>query len=100
MIANSFKVAYIFNPGDGNQQNAQIAQARPAKRRKVARTTKIDASKQHVPQPESAFTPLFNGAESHDVVRLRKELFETAWPVLEARIQVGCTLPTNIPRCT
>lgn len=34
-----------------------------------------------------SFTPLFNGAETPDALHLRKTLFETAWPVLEARIQ-------------
>lgn len=33
--------------------------------------------------------PLFGGAESPDAVRLRKELFESAWPVLEDRIHVS-----------
>lgn len=43
------------------------------------------------PQHASAFEPefpaLFGGDESPDAVRLRRELFETAWPVLEDRIQ-------------
>jgi origin recognition complex subunit 3 len=83
-----FQVAYIFNSGDG-VQTGPVPSARPAKRRKVAKTTKIDAPKQQQTFiSESAFTPLFNGAESPDAVRLRKGLFETAWPVLEARIQV------------
>jgi len=38
---------------------------------------------------ESAFPALFNGAESPEAVKLRKELFDTAWPVLEGRIQVS-----------
>jgi len=36
-----------------------------------------------------AFPVLFNGGENPDAVKLRKKLFEMAWPVLEDRIQVG-----------
>ncbi|KAK4131872.1 hypothetical protein BT67DRAFT_435990 [Trichocladium antarcticum] len=90
------RVAYIFNAGQSPSQSqlqvvqtaATAATARPAKRRKVAKTTTIDAPKQQqavVSGP--AFPPLFNGAERPDAVQLRQDLFATAWPVLEARVQ-------------
>lgn len=86
MLTRLSQAAFIFNsaPGDTPGQNATAA--RPAKRRKIA--------KSDVPRPqdgtatEAAFPPLFNGAESPGAVKLRKELFDTAWPVLEGRIQV------------
>ncbi|KXX83057.1 Origin recognition complex subunit 3 [Madurella mycetomatis] len=74
---------YIFNPGESSRDTQPGA--RPAKRRK---TSKKDAPKPHQSidaGPE--FTSLFGGAENPRAVRLRKKLFETAWPVLEDRIQ-------------
>ncbi|GAB1311293.1 Origin recognition complex subunit 3 [Madurella fahalii] len=74
---------YVFNPGESSR-DAQPG-TRPAKRRR--------ASKKDAPKPQQRtnigpeFTPLFNGAENPRAVRLRQELFETAWPVLEGRIQ-------------
>ncbi|KAL2256829.1 hypothetical protein VTK26DRAFT_1064 [Humicola hyalothermophila] len=90
------RVAYIFNAGHA-QSNPLHPQSRPAKRRKVAKTTLTsttqvddDAPKHHESlssDPASSFPVLLNGTESHEAVRLRKKLFETAWPALESRIQ-------------
>ncbi|KAL2018872.1 hypothetical protein VTK56DRAFT_297 [Thermocarpiscus australiensis] len=74
------RVAYIFNPGDSVPDSA-----RPAKRRKLAKPHAPSSQQRSIEDP--AFPPLFNGAERPDAARLRKELFETAWPVLEDRIQ-------------
>ncbi|KAK3311265.1 origin recognition complex subunit 3 N-terminus-domain-containing protein [Chaetomium strumarium] len=77
------RAAFIFNPKADGDSAAQST--RPAKRRKVA---KPDARKpQHTSAVEPVFPQLFNGAESAAASKLRKELFETAWPVLENRIQ-------------
>lgn len=94
LFTDLFQVAYIFNAGQSQSQVAQTAAtaatARPAKRRKVAKTTTIDAPKQQQAAVSgSAFPPLFNGAERPDAVQLRQDLFATAWPVLEARVQVN-----------
>ncbi|KAJ4295694.1 Origin recognition complex subunit 3 [Collariella sp. IMI 366227] len=81
------RVAYIFNP---SEEDTTRQTTRPTKRRKI---DKAAALKQQQHQQngsitvDSAFTPLFNGAESPEAVCLRKELFETSWPVLEDRIQ-------------
>ncbi len=37
---------------------------------------------------EGTFVPLLDGLESPECVKLREELFETAWPGLEGRMQV------------
>ncbi|KAK4158129.1 origin recognition complex subunit 3 N-terminus-domain-containing protein [Chaetomidium leptoderma] len=76
------RAAFVFNPEDGQGNNTKQQQtARPAKRRKVA---KADAPKLQSTSAAvaagPAFPPLFNGAESPDAVRLRRELFETVWP--------------------
>ncbi|KAK4128401.1 hypothetical protein N657DRAFT_562801 [Parathielavia appendiculata] len=77
------RAAYIFNADQPLSTQKQTP--RPAKRRKVA---KADAPRPHQDSSvELAFPPLFNGAEGSDAVRLRKQLYETAWPVLEDRIQ-------------
>jgi origin recognition complex subunit 3 len=79
------QTAFIFNGPAIAESTKQTA--RPAKRRKVARP---DSPKpQQAAAAGPAFPALFNGAEGPDAVRLRKELFETAWPVLEGRIQVS-----------
>ncbi|KAH6854476.1 origin recognition complex subunit 3 N-terminus-domain-containing protein [Chaetomium sp. MPI-CAGE-AT-0009] len=79
------RAAFIFNANPGDSSSSSKPAARPTKRRKVANP---DApGLQDGLQPGVAFPPLFNGAESPDAVRLRRELFETAWPVLEGRIQ-------------
>lgn len=93
-VNSSHQAAFIFNsaPGDVPNQNAT---ARPAKRRKIA---KSDIQRpQHDSAIESAFPPLFNGAEKPEAVKLRRELFDTAWPLLEGRIQVSmsCLLALN-----
>ncbi|KAL2182728.1 hypothetical protein L209DRAFT_697118 [Thermothelomyces heterothallicus CBS 203.75] len=81
------RAAFIFNPtstsrGGSNNDNRA---SRPSKRRKLAKTD-VSGLQQNCAS-ELAFPPLFNGAESPDAVGLRKDLFETAWPVLETRIQ-------------
>jgi origin recognition complex subunit 3 len=81
--ANSLQAAFIFNP---EPQTSTKQTPRPAKRRKVAKADAPSLSKESVLEP--AFPPLFNGAESPDAVQLRKQLYETSWPVLEDRIQV------------
>ena len=78
----------MFNPAPGDVTSQNLASARPAKRRKIAKSAVSQ------PQHDSAadgppFPSLFSGAESPDAARLRKELFDAAWPVLEGRIQVG-----------
>ncbi|KAK4237850.1 origin recognition complex subunit 3 N-terminus-domain-containing protein [Achaetomium macrosporum] len=77
------RAAFIFNrKADGDSAGQST---RPAKRRKVARP---DARKpQQTSAVEPVFPPLFNGGESPAAARLRKELFETAWPILETRIK-------------
>jgi origin recognition complex subunit 3 len=85
--ANSLQAAYIFSAGT---QPATKQTARPAKRRKVAKADAPSLTQGSVIEAE--FPPLFNGAESPDAVRVRKQLFETAWPVLEDRIQVRSRL--------
>ncbi|KAK3299014.1 origin recognition complex subunit 3 N-terminus-domain-containing protein [Chaetomium fimeti] len=79
------RVAFIFNANPGDSSSSSKPAARPTKRRKVV---KADApGPQEGLQAGPAFPPLFNGAEGPDAVRIRRELFETAWPVLEGRIQ-------------
>jgi hypothetical protein len=85
------QAAFVFSNLRAEDAAAKHS-SRPAKRRKVARP---DAPKpQAVAEAETSFPPLFNGAESPDAVRLRKELFETSWPIVEDGIQVSVVLPT------
>ncbi|KAK0733876.1 origin recognition complex subunit 3 N-terminus-domain-containing protein [Lasiosphaeria miniovina] len=90
------RAAYIFSAPSSEDQHhhdASSSAARPTKRRRVS--SKKDGSKsrqqtaaaaEETAATRSAFTPLFN-SESPEAVRLRAESFETAWPVLDARIQ-------------
>jgi origin recognition complex subunit 3 len=83
----SHQAAFIFTPGPGDIPGQNATPVRAAKRRKIA---KSDGPRpQHGSAHESVFPPLFNGAERPEAVKLRKELFDTAWPVLEDRIQVS-----------
>ncbi|AEO65334.1 uncharacterized protein THITE_2112219 [Thermothielavioides terrestris NRRL 8126] len=78
------RAAFVFSNLRAEDAAAKHS-SRPAKRRKVARP---DAPKpQAVAEAEASFPPLFDGAESPDAVRLRKELFETSWPIVEDGIQ-------------
>lgn len=94
---------YIFNPG-GSVQNHDGGElgTRPLKKRKVSRKAGPRSQQQQQQQstrpPGPEFIPLFNGAEKAGAVRLRKELFETAWPILEGRIQVS-QMQTGIVSC-
>jgi hypothetical protein len=64
-----------------------IAPARPAKRRKVAKQkSPIPARQEYVQAFE--FEVLLNGLESPESARLRQELFESCWSDTEERIQV------------
>jgi origin recognition complex subunit 3 len=99
--ANSAQqTAFLFNgpataTAAAENLNTKQTTARPAKRRKVARPPGADAPKPQQQQTTPTttagppFPALFNGAEGPEAVRLRKQLFETAWPVLEGRIQVS-----------
>lgn len=79
------KAVYIFNGLDDSPQKT-----RPAKRRKVA--GKAGKARDPV-APKFRFTPLFNGAEGADCVRLRQELYESAWSDTDRHIQVCFCLP-------
>ncbi|KAK4099792.1 hypothetical protein N658DRAFT_567909 [Parathielavia hyrcaniae] len=81
------RAAFIFNAGHPPTTSTQKPTPRPAKRRKVLAQADASGRAHQVSPAELAFPPLFNGAEGPDAVRLRKHLFETAWPVLEDRIQ-------------
>lgn len=95
--ANSAQqTAFLFNGPATAETTKPKPTARPAKRRKVARPDADDALKPHQATTTTTtttaappFPALFNGAERPGAVRLRRELFETAWPVLEGRIQVS-----------
>ncbi|KAL2159204.1 hypothetical protein VTH06DRAFT_2636 [Thermothelomyces fergusii] len=81
------RAAFIFNSASTSRggSNNDHRSSRPYKRRKLAQAGASDPQQDVASGP--AFPPLFNGAESPDAVKLRKDLFETAWPVLETRIQ-------------
>ena len=96
--ANSAQqTAFLFNGAGAATATAAESTtkqtARPAKRRKVARPDADALKSQQATTTTTtagpAFPALFNGAEGPGAVRLRRELFETAWPVLEGRIQVS-----------
>ncbi|KAK3372518.1 origin recognition complex subunit 3 N-terminus-domain-containing protein [Podospora didyma] len=91
------RAAYIFNaPAAATDGAGTAAAPPPPKRRRVSSKKDNSTPKKQQQQQqqqlaggeaESLFTPLFNGAESAESVRLRRESFEAAWPVLDARIQ-------------
>ncbi|KAH6636647.1 origin recognition complex subunit 3 N-terminus-domain-containing protein [Chaetomium tenue] len=72
------RAAFIFNATSGDSTSSNKPAARPTKRRKVAKADGPGLKEGLETGP--AFPPLFNGVESPDAVRLRRELFETAWP--------------------
>ncbi|KAK3362945.1 origin recognition complex subunit 3 N-terminus-domain-containing protein [Lasiosphaeria hispida] len=86
------RAAYVSNPlSDGTAAVPSAGAApRPAKRRRVSAKKEVvnGRSEDQTSGPvDVGFLPLFNGQESPGAVKLRGELFETAWPVLEGRIQ-------------
>ncbi|KAH6626054.1 origin recognition complex subunit 3 N-terminus-domain-containing protein [Chaetomium sp. MPI-SDFR-AT-0129] len=90
------RVAFIFNAPnqtlDSPQASKLSGDARPAKRRKTTKAEQqeaeqADSSRLSAAGTGTAFPALFNGAESLEAARLRRELFEGSWPVLERRIQ-------------
>ncbi|KAK3693833.1 origin recognition complex subunit 3 N-terminus-domain-containing protein [Podospora appendiculata] len=93
------RTAYIFTPTYGVEQTAaQNQNARPAKRRRTSKKGANASAPELEPEPQSElgaprsageadFPPLFNGAESLHAAGLRRTTFETAWPVLNGRIQ-------------
>ncbi|KAK4144716.1 origin recognition complex subunit 3 N-terminus-domain-containing protein [Dichotomopilus funicola] len=90
------RVAFIFNAPnqtlDSPQASKLSGDAHPAKRRKTTKaeqqeTEQADSSRLSAAGTGTTFPVLFNGAESLEAARLRRELFERSWPVLEGRIQ-------------
>ncbi|KAK4250441.1 origin recognition complex subunit 3 N-terminus-domain-containing protein [Corynascus novoguineensis] len=77
------RAAFVFNLSSKDDSGKPYG--RPPKRRRTAREHATALQKDSPSGP--AFPALFGGAESPECVKLRKDLFETAWPVLENRIQ-------------
>ncbi|KAI3329168.1 origin recognition complex subunit 3 N-terminus-domain-containing protein [Xylariaceae sp. AK1471] len=72
--------AYIFNPsGDPDDKT------HPAKRRRVSK--KLNKPEVHSTKNVSSFQCLLQGNESEQTMRLRQEVFEKSWSVVDSRIQ-------------
>lgn len=99
------QAVYIFAPA-GHGGSPQQEKARPVKRRKFtskrASSSSAAAAAEVVREGEAemeraqtttaaaaAFPPLFGGKESVEAAALRRQVFDTAWPVLDGRIKVG-----------
>ncbi|KAK0118781.1 hypothetical protein ONS95_007663 [Cadophora gregata] len=75
------QTAYVYTPA----RDANESPARPAKRRKVAKTKGPIANAGEA-KPVS-FEALLDGLEAPECVDLRKRLFEQSWSATDARIQ-------------
>ncbi|CCC04973.1 hypothetical protein SMACR_04340 [Sordaria macrospora] len=97
------RAVYIFAPA-GHGGSPQQEKARPVKRRKFtskrASSSSAAAAAEVVREGEAemeraqtttaaaaAFPPLFGGKESVEAAALRRQVFDTAWPVLDGRIK-------------
>jgi len=76
------QTAYLFNP---LSDEVVASSSRPSKRRKVSKKHEAVSP---VPDDQSFFVALFNGAEKPAAVRLREKLFEASWEPIQVRIQV------------
>lgn len=100
------QAVYIFNPRAGHHTSLpQEKTARPVKKRRVSSKRAWSASAADhagvAPHAEeetettttataaAAFSQLFGGKESVEAAGLRRQVFDTAWPVLDGRIKVG-----------
>lgn len=74
--------------------------ARPAKRRKVAKTR--DSLSNPEDSTTFSFEPLLDGLETRECASLRKAHFEKSWSTTEARIQVWASkeAPTSMAKKT
>ncbi|KAH7035047.1 origin recognition complex subunit [Microdochium trichocladiopsis] len=84
------KAAYIYNPDEDELDGS----SRPSKRRKVSKKQDRTAFN-GVPDSKSGryadgprhFPPLLDGAEDEVLVRIRQDLFEQPWGLIEDRIK-------------
>lgn len=100
------QAVYIFNPRAGLHTSLpQEKTARPVKKRRVTskRAWSVSAADHAGVAPHAeeetetttavaataAFSQLFGGKESVEAAGLRRQVFDTAWPVLDGRIKVG-----------
>ncbi|KAK3487372.1 origin recognition complex subunit 3 N-terminus-domain-containing protein [Neurospora crassa] len=97
------RAVYIFNPRAGHHTSLpQEKTARPVKKRRVSSKRAWSASAADhagvAPHAEeetetttttaaATFSQLFEGKESVEAAGLRRQVFDTAWPVLDGRIK-------------
>jgi origin recognition complex subunit 3 len=74
------QAAYIFDPSGDPDDTTH-----PTKRRRVSK--KLKTSAVHGAKNLSSFQCLLQGAESEQSVKLRQEVFEKSWSVVDSRIQ-------------
>ncbi|KAK3354163.1 origin recognition complex subunit 3 N-terminus-domain-containing protein [Neurospora tetraspora] len=88
------RAVYIFAPAGHNSSPLQ-EKARPVKRRRVS-SKRASAAAEVAADAEgetqstttaAAFPRLFGGEESAEAAGLRRQVFDTAWPVLDWRIK-------------
>ncbi|GAP86200.1 putative origin recognition complex subunit [Rosellinia necatrix] len=81
--------AYIFDPsGDPDETS------RPAKRRRMSKKPDKAGSRRTIRGRACFFQRLLQGAESEQAMRLRQEMFESLWSVIDSRIR-GILRDTN-----
>ncbi|TGJ86931.1 hypothetical protein E0Z10_g1827 [Xylaria hypoxylon] len=73
------QAAYIFDPSGDTDETT-----RPVKRRRVSK--RLDTSEAHNTKRASSFQCLLQGAESEQAMKLRQEIFEKLWSVIDSRI--------------